>query len=187
MLQIDWIPSAPLWFAGYLLVYNLDRLYPDPADRVNIPIRSSKTEEGSNRPGFPICGRASRLVVADEPMVAGVGTGFRCYRSAVSLSAGPRNRISTEGSSLCQILLTGRGHCRNFGRLSRHRWGFRYWDANNSGPVRTTEYDLFVDRVGGSLGWGERLAGNERTCESVTASGLSRRQCRIIFCLRKRP
>ncbi len=32
MLQIDWIPSAPLWFAGYLLVYNLDRLYPDPAD-----------------------------------------------------------------------------------------------------------------------------------------------------------
>jgi len=27
MLQIDWMPSAPLWFAGYLLVYNLDRLY----------------------------------------------------------------------------------------------------------------------------------------------------------------
>jgi len=23
--------SAPLWFTGYLLVYNLDRLYPDPA------------------------------------------------------------------------------------------------------------------------------------------------------------
>jgi hypothetical protein len=45
MLQIDWIPSAPLWFAGYLLVYNLDRFYPDPADRANIPIRSSKTEE----------------------------------------------------------------------------------------------------------------------------------------------
>ena len=45
MLQIDWIPSAPLWFAGYLLVYNLDRLYPDPADQINIPIRSSKREE----------------------------------------------------------------------------------------------------------------------------------------------
>jgi len=45
MLQIDWTRSAPLWFAGYLLVYNLDRLYPDPADRVNIPIRSSKTKE----------------------------------------------------------------------------------------------------------------------------------------------
>jgi 4-hydroxybenzoate polyprenyltransferase len=45
MLQIDWIPSAPLWFAGYLLVYNLDRLYPDPADLVNIPIRSRKAPE----------------------------------------------------------------------------------------------------------------------------------------------
>jgi hypothetical protein len=45
MLQMEWIPFAPLWFAGYLLIYNLDRLYPDPADLVNIPIRSSKTEE----------------------------------------------------------------------------------------------------------------------------------------------
>jgi len=45
ILQIDWIPSAPLWFAGYLLVYNLDRLYPDPADLVNIPIRSCKASE----------------------------------------------------------------------------------------------------------------------------------------------
>ena len=45
MLQINWIPSAPLWFAGYLLVYNLDRLYPDPADLVNIPIRSRKAPE----------------------------------------------------------------------------------------------------------------------------------------------
>jgi len=45
MLQIDWMPSAPLWFAGYLLVYNLDRLYPDPADLVNIPIRSRKAPE----------------------------------------------------------------------------------------------------------------------------------------------
>jgi 4-hydroxybenzoate polyprenyltransferase len=45
ILQIDWSPSAPLWFAGYLLVYNLDRLYSDPADQINIPIRSSKTEE----------------------------------------------------------------------------------------------------------------------------------------------
>jgi 4-hydroxybenzoate polyprenyltransferase len=45
ILQIDWLPSAPLWFAGYLLVYNLDRLYPDPADLVNIPIRSGKAPE----------------------------------------------------------------------------------------------------------------------------------------------
>jgi 4-hydroxybenzoate polyprenyltransferase len=38
-LQLPWIPSAPLWFAGYLFVYNLDRLYLDPADRLNTPLR----------------------------------------------------------------------------------------------------------------------------------------------------
>jgi 4-hydroxybenzoate polyprenyltransferase len=41
ILQIDWSRSAPLWFAGYLLVYNADRLYLDPADRLNTPLRSS--------------------------------------------------------------------------------------------------------------------------------------------------
>ena len=34
-----WYPSAPLWFAGYLVVYNLDRLYPDSADSLNTPLR----------------------------------------------------------------------------------------------------------------------------------------------------
>jgi hypothetical protein len=29
LLQIDWGPSAPLWFAGYLFVYNADRLQLD--------------------------------------------------------------------------------------------------------------------------------------------------------------
>jgi 4-hydroxybenzoate polyprenyltransferase len=38
-LQLPWVPSAPLWFAGYLFVYNLDRLYLDPADRLNTPLR----------------------------------------------------------------------------------------------------------------------------------------------------
>ncbi|MEA3163814.1 MAG: hypothetical protein QOE88_1632 [Verrucomicrobiota bacterium] len=41
LLGIDWSRSAPLWFAGYLLVYNADRLYLDPADRLNTPLRSS--------------------------------------------------------------------------------------------------------------------------------------------------
>jgi 4-hydroxybenzoate polyprenyltransferase len=40
-LQMDWSRSAPLWFAGYLFVYNSDRLYPDPADATNTPLRSS--------------------------------------------------------------------------------------------------------------------------------------------------
>jgi 4-hydroxybenzoate polyprenyltransferase len=34
-----WYPSAPLWFGGYLVVYNLDRLYSDPADSLNTPMR----------------------------------------------------------------------------------------------------------------------------------------------------
>jgi 4-hydroxybenzoate polyprenyltransferase len=41
MLQMDWSRSAPLWFAGYLFVYNADRLYLDPADRLNTPLRST--------------------------------------------------------------------------------------------------------------------------------------------------
>jgi 4-hydroxybenzoate polyprenyltransferase len=41
ILQIDWSRSAPLWFAGYLLVYNADRLYLDPADHLNTPLRVS--------------------------------------------------------------------------------------------------------------------------------------------------
>lgn len=45
ILKIDWTPSGPLWFAGYLFVYNLDRLCPDPADPVNVPVRSSKGAE----------------------------------------------------------------------------------------------------------------------------------------------
>jgi 4-hydroxybenzoate polyprenyltransferase len=41
ILRIDWSPSAPLWFASYLIVYNADRLYLDPADRLNTPLRTS--------------------------------------------------------------------------------------------------------------------------------------------------
>jgi UbiA prenyltransferase family len=41
LLRIDWGLSAPLWFAGYLFVYNVDRLQLDPADRWNTPLRFS--------------------------------------------------------------------------------------------------------------------------------------------------
>jgi 4-hydroxybenzoate polyprenyltransferase len=41
ILRIDWSRSAPLWFAGYLIVYNADRLYLDPADRLNTPLRTN--------------------------------------------------------------------------------------------------------------------------------------------------
>jgi 4-hydroxybenzoate polyprenyltransferase len=39
LTESSWQRSAPLWLAGYLLVYNLDRLYDDPADRLNTPVR----------------------------------------------------------------------------------------------------------------------------------------------------
>jgi 4-hydroxybenzoate polyprenyltransferase len=39
ILNVDWGPSAPLWFGGYLVVYNLDHLYSDPADSLNTPLR----------------------------------------------------------------------------------------------------------------------------------------------------
>jgi hypothetical protein len=41
ILEIGFSRSAPLWFAGYLFVYNADRLYLDPADRLNTPLRSN--------------------------------------------------------------------------------------------------------------------------------------------------
>jgi 4-hydroxybenzoate polyprenyltransferase len=41
LLKIGWSLSAPLWFAGYLLVYNADRLHLDPVDRLNTPLRSN--------------------------------------------------------------------------------------------------------------------------------------------------
>lgn len=43
ILKINWTLSAPLWFAGYIIVYNFDRLYPDPADPMNVPVRWRKT------------------------------------------------------------------------------------------------------------------------------------------------
>jgi 4-hydroxybenzoate polyprenyltransferase len=39
ILKVDWGPSVPLWFGGYLIVYNLDHLYSDPADSLNTPLR----------------------------------------------------------------------------------------------------------------------------------------------------
>jgi 4-hydroxybenzoate polyprenyltransferase len=43
ILKINSTLSAPLWFTGYVFVYNFDRLYPDPADPVNVPVRWRKT------------------------------------------------------------------------------------------------------------------------------------------------
>ncbi len=41
LLEFDGRPYLLLWFAGSALVYNVDRLKPDPADLVNIPMRNA--------------------------------------------------------------------------------------------------------------------------------------------------
>src|SRR6266481_5936442 len=83
ILQISSFPSLPLWFAGYLLVYNLDRLHPDPADLVNIPVRVSKAQQlrGARIGLASICGRATHLAVINWSMEVSIGTGFRYYLS----------------------------------------------------------------------------------------------------------
>lgn len=43
-LGVPWRASLPLWWAGYLFVYNSDRLYRDPADETNTPVRSAWAE-----------------------------------------------------------------------------------------------------------------------------------------------
>jgi 4-hydroxybenzoate polyprenyltransferase len=42
---LDWpaAPWLPLWFCAALLIYNADRLRPDPADAINIPHRAAAT------------------------------------------------------------------------------------------------------------------------------------------------
>src|SRR5437870_1636047 len=43
LLHFDCARYAALWFAGALLVYNIDRLKRDPADAINLPGRSERS------------------------------------------------------------------------------------------------------------------------------------------------
>lgn len=43
-LGVPWRASMPLWWAAYLFVYNSDRLYRDPADETNTPVRNAWAE-----------------------------------------------------------------------------------------------------------------------------------------------
>jgi 4-hydroxybenzoate polyprenyltransferase len=57
-----WLPSAPLWLGGYLLVYNFDRLHFDPADQVNTPSRFLYRESLRSKRFFLIWLSAAMLV-----------------------------------------------------------------------------------------------------------------------------
>ena len=41
LVRWDASPWMPLWFCGALLIYNVDRLRSDPADRINLPARTA--------------------------------------------------------------------------------------------------------------------------------------------------
>jgi 4-hydroxybenzoate polyprenyltransferase len=69
ILDMNWGRSVPLWFAGYLLVYNADRLYSDPADATNTPLRSQWSPQ--LRASRVVLVWLSGVVLVVWPMVTG--------------------------------------------------------------------------------------------------------------------
>jgi 4-hydroxybenzoate polyprenyltransferase len=70
MLHTSAMNAAPLWFSGYLFVYNFDRLYLDPADLMNTPIRSRLQER--LRPARRVLVGISGVILVVWPMMIGV-------------------------------------------------------------------------------------------------------------------
>ncbi len=98
----SWVRSAPLWLGGYLLVYNLDRLHYDPADRENTPTRFLCRE--SLRPKTTDLNLAKRhrpgwLVGVDWPMVADSSTRARHRSFAILFTSVALYSKTTERST----------------------------------------------------------------------------------------
>jgi 4-hydroxybenzoate polyprenyltransferase len=62
---LDWsvLPWLPLWSCAALLIYNADRLRPDPADLVNIPQRAAASARWRGLSGT-VCGAAAVFLFA---------------------------------------------------------------------------------------------------------------------------
>ena len=60
-------PWLPLWFCGALLIYNIDRLRPDPADRINLPERTATVER--LRPVLAVLAVLAAAVLVVLPLV----------------------------------------------------------------------------------------------------------------------
>jgi 4-hydroxybenzoate polyprenyltransferase len=75
MLGFDAAPFLPLWFCGALLVYNLDRLKPDPSDALNIPERQSQHACCRNA-SFAVAAVSACLLVALPARMAWAGHGL---------------------------------------------------------------------------------------------------------------
>jgi 4-hydroxybenzoate polyprenyltransferase len=63
LLHFQCARYAPLWFAGALLVYNVDRLKRDPADAINIPRRSERNAR-LRRAGAAIAAASACALIA---------------------------------------------------------------------------------------------------------------------------
>ncbi len=62
---LDWpaAPWLPLWFCAALLIYNADRLHPDPADRLNLPQRAAASHRW-RRLSRAVCAGAALYLIA---------------------------------------------------------------------------------------------------------------------------
>ena len=60
-------PWLPLWFCGALLIYTIDRLRRDPADRINLPARTAAVE--SLRPVLTVLAVLAAAVLLVLPLV----------------------------------------------------------------------------------------------------------------------
>ncbi|MBV9390634.1 MAG: UbiA family prenyltransferase [Verrucomicrobia bacterium] len=98
VLELPWLPSAPLWFAGYLFVYNCDRLYRDPSDQVNTPSRSFM--ESKLRPF-----RIALAIVAGSVMVTWILLTCRMFLFPVLVVAAGLSQIYSRPIPLLGIRL----------------------------------------------------------------------------------
>lgn len=62
LLRFDVARYLPLWFAGALLVYNVDRLKHDPADAINVPARV-KNSLGLRRVSIVLAGVSAGVLI----------------------------------------------------------------------------------------------------------------------------
>lgn len=84
----------PLWFCGMLGAYNLDRLKHDPADRINVPLRTRRAARLAAVSALLVLGSALTLLLlpllrGDLPLALLVGLGALCAAS-YSLPLGMR-------------------------------------------------------------------------------------------------
>jgi len=85
---LDWsvLPWIPLWSCAALLIYNADRLHPDPVDLVNIPQRAAASARWRRWSWVVCAGAAAFLVVYPVLMRDWLSLGLIIAGAIVSLN-----------------------------------------------------------------------------------------------------